>query len=115
MNLDALAGAAAVAAPSPLSSVELATAQGQVGAGEEPVPMAIEQLVSTSSAAAPGPEQLGALTAVGGPPEPQTLEQLGAVGEGGPPPPLDPDELTAAAKPATTRSTRQKRDSAAES
>ena len=75
-------------------------------AGEEPAPMAIEQLVTSSSAAAPAPEALGSLTAVGGAPAPQSPEQLGAVGDGEAPPPLDITELEAAAKPAARRSTR---------
>jgi hypothetical protein len=106
MTLDALQGADS-RAPAPMSPGELASSQGGAAATDTaPPPMAIEQLLSAGSTAAPAPEPLGALQAVGGAPAPRPLEELGTAAGGEAPKPLEPSALegrTTTTRPTTRR------------
>ena len=92
MTLESLNAGSSTGAPAPMTASEMAAAQGQVGTTEPPAPMQVEQLTTASSAAAPSPEPLGALEAVGGPPGPLSLAELGLTdvqGAAGPPAPVE--------------------------
>ncbi len=76
LPLEQLQVASAGEAPAPASPDELSRVEVATITGEPPPPMAVEQLVSTTVAAAPAPQPFGMLESVGGPPAPLSVEEL---------------------------------------
>ena len=70
MTIESLNAGSSTGAPAPMTASEMAAAQGQLDTTEPPGPMQVEQLTTAGSAAAPSPEPLGSLAAVGGSPGP---------------------------------------------